>query len=134
MRFRIAHLSNKMLFWHMATTHVVFSLMTGLEFWHKKTCTVWKVTKSADVISPVGLGKWSKYGSITSQMLLKRGMGKSANLKWLSTRIRYIAASYGKATISHRKFVSLPRLGLTAAVLSSKCGKFIKKELQLECT
>ena len=67
-------------------------------------------------------------------MLLKRGMGKSANLKWLSTRIRYIAASYGKATISPRKFVYLPRLGLTAAVLSSKCGKFIKKELQLECT
>ena len=39
----------------------------------------------------------------------------------------------GKARITPKKFVSVPCLELTAAVLSAKCGKFIKKELQLEC-
>ena len=39
----------------------------------------------------------------------------------------------GKARVTPMKFVSIPRLELTAAVLSAKCGKFIKKELQLEC-
>ena len=39
----------------------------------------------------------------------------------------------GKAGITPRKFVSVPHLELTAAVLSPKCGKFMKKEPQLEC-
>ena len=39
-----------------------------------------------------------------------------------------------KARVTPRKFVSIPRLELTAAVLSAKCGRFLKKELQLECT
>ena len=30
MRFRIARLSNKMLFWHAASTHAVFFVITGL--------------------------------------------------------------------------------------------------------
>lgn len=30
MLFRIAHHDNKTLFWHVAITHVVFYLMTGL--------------------------------------------------------------------------------------------------------
>ena len=40
----------------------------------------------------------------------------------------------GKTRVTPRTFVSTSRLELTAAVLSAKCGKFIKKELQLECT
>ena len=40
----------------------------------------------------------------------------------------------GKARVTPRKFVSIPRLELTAVVLSAKCSKFIKKELQLEHT
>ena len=40
----------------------------------------------------------------------------------------------GKARATTRKFVSILRLKLTAAVLSAKDGKFINKELQLECT
>ena len=40
----------------------------------------------------------------------------------------------GKARVTPRKFVSIPRLELTAVVLSGKCSKFIKKELQLEYT
>ena len=40
----------------------------------------------------------------------------------------------GKARVTPRKFVSIPRLELTAVVLSAKCSKFIKKELQLEYT
>ena len=39
-----------------------------------------------------------------------------------------------KTTVTSRKFVYIPRLELTAAVLSAKCGKFINRELQLECT
>ena len=39
----------------------------------------------------------------------------------------------GKARVTPRKFVSIPHLELTEAVLSAKCGKFIKKELHLEC-
>ena len=39
-----------------------------------------------------------------------------------------------EARVNPRKFVSIPHLELTAAVLSAKCGKFIKKKLQLECT
>ena len=33
-RFRIAHHNNKMLFWHAATTHAVFSLMAGLGIYY----------------------------------------------------------------------------------------------------
>ena len=40
----------------------------------------------------------------------------------------------GKARVIPRSFVSILRLELAAAVLSAKCSKFIKKELQLECT
>ena len=40
----------------------------------------------------------------------------------------------GKARVTPRKFASVLRLELTATVLSAKCDKFIKKELQLECT
>ena len=40
----------------------------------------------------------------------------------------------GKARVTPTKFVSIPHLELTAVVLSAKCGKFKKKELQLECT
>ena len=40
----------------------------------------------------------------------------------------------GKARVTPRKFVSIPSLELTAAALLAKYGKFIKKELQLECT
>ena len=40
----------------------------------------------------------------------------------------------GKTTVTPRKFVSIPRLELTAAVLSTKCGKFMNRDLQLECT
>ena len=40
----------------------------------------------------------------------------------------------GKARVTPTKFVSISCLELTAVVLLTKCGKFIKKELQLECT
>ena len=40
----------------------------------------------------------------------------------------------GKTRVTPGKFVSIPRLELAAAVLLAKCGMFIKKELQLECT
>ena len=38
----------------------------------------------------------------------------------------------GKAGVTPKKFVSITRLELIAAVLSEKCGKFIKKKLQLD--
>ena len=40
----------------------------------------------------------------------------------------------GKARVTTKMFVSIPPFELTAAVLSAKYGKFMKKELQLECT
>ena len=39
----------------------------------------------------------------------------------------------GNASVTPGMFVFIPRLELTEAVLSAKYGKFIKKELQLEC-
>ena len=40
----------------------------------------------------------------------------------------------GKTRFTLRKFTSISHLELTAAVLLAKCHKFIKKDLQLECT
>lgn len=40
----------------------------------------------------------------------------------------------GKARVAPMKFASILSLELTATVLLAKCCKFIKKELQLECT
>ena len=40
----------------------------------------------------------------------------------------------GKARVTCAKFVSIPHLDLTAAVLSAKYGKFIEKELKQEYT
>ena len=62
-------------------------------------------------------------------MPLKNGMSKSATLDEI-----HCCFLMGKARVTPRKFVSIQHLELTAAVLSAKCGKFIKKELQLECT
>ena len=46
----------------------------------------------------------------------------------------YCCFLMGKGRVTPRKFVSIPHLELAAAVLSARCGKFIKKKLQLECT
>ena len=40
----------------------------------------------------------------------------------------------GKTKVTPRRFVSVPRLELATANSSAKCDKFLKKELQLECT
>ena len=40
----------------------------------------------------------------------------------------------GKAGVTPWTFVSIPRLELTVGILLEKCGKFIKRELQLEYT
>ena len=45
----------------------------------------------------------------------------------------YCCFLMGNASVTPGMFVFKPRLELTEAVLSAKYGKFIKKELQLEC-
>ena len=39
----------------------------------------------------------------------------------------------GKARVTAKKFVSMPRLELVAATLSVKMAKFLRKELNIDC-
>ena len=64
----------------------------------------------------------------------QEGYGQVNYLRMVNNKDEiYCCFLMGKARITPRKFVSVPCLELTAAVLPAKCGKFIKKELQLEC-
>ena len=39
----------------------------------------------------------------------------------------------GKARVTHKKLISIPRLELAAATLSVKMAKFLMKELNIDC-
>ena len=84
---------------------------------------------------PSGFGKvkqiWLQHFSDASQ----GGYGQVSYLRIVNNKDKiHCCFLMGKARVTPRKFMSIPRLELTATVLSEKCDKFIKKELQLECT
>ena len=83
--------------------------------------------------NPSGFGKvkqiWLHHFSDASQ----EGYGQVSYLRMVNSKDEiHCYFLMGKARVTPRKFVSIPRLELTAVVLSAKCGKFIKKELKLE--
>ena len=69
---------------------------------------------------------WLHYFSDASQ----EGYGQVSYLRMVNNKNGiHCYFLMGKARVTPRKLVSIPRLELTAAVLSAKCGKFIQKEL-----
>ena len=69
---------------------------------------------------------WLHYFSDASQ----EGFGQVSYLRMVSNKDGiHCYFLMRKARVTSRKLVSIPRLELTAAVLSAKCGKFLQKEL-----
>ena len=92
----------------------------------------YKISRS---YQPSGFGKvkqiWLHHFSDASQ----EGYGQVSYLRMVNNKDEmHCCFLMGKARVIPRKFVSIPCLELTAAFLSAKCGKFIKKELKLEYT
>ena len=74
---------------------------------------------------------WLRHFSDASQ----EGYGQFSYVRMVNSKDKiHCCFLMGKARVTFRKFVSIPRLELTAAVLLAKCGRFIKKELKLENT
>ena len=100
-----------------------------------KTLYRLELYKISRCYKPSGFGKvkqiWLHHCSDASQ----EGYEQVSYLRMVSNKDKiHCCFLMGKARVNPRKFLSIPRLELTAAVLSAKCGKFLKKELQLECT
>ena len=62
----------------------------------------------------------------------ERGYGQCSYLRTINTRNKvHCAFVLGKARVAPLKQVTIPRLELTAAVVSAKMNKFLKDELKL---
>ena len=84
---------------------------------------------------PNGFGKVKQISLHHFSDASQEGYGQVSYLRMVNNKDEiHCYLLMGKARVIPRRFASIPRLELTAAVLSVKCSKFIKKELQLECT
>ena len=70
--------------------------------------------------------------SIIFLVLQSLAMDSATLSGWSVKQAEFIAACYSKNRVVPKKFISMPRLELNAAVLSVKMACLLKKELKLE--
>ena len=81
--------------------------------------------KSAEVISPM---VWKNEANMTPSFFkcLSKRYGQVIYLRMVNNKDDiHCCFLMGKSRVTPKKFVSIPHLELTAAVLSAKCCKFI---------
>ena len=110
-------------------------LMTSLENsgnFGVRPCTL--EHKISRCYKPNGFGKVKQIWLHNFSDVFQEGYGQDSYLRMVNNKDEiHCCFLMGKARVTLRKFVSIPCLELTAAVLSANFSKFKKKELQLEC-
>ena len=83
---------------------------------------------------PTGFGKIKEFWLHRFPDASEEGYGQVSYLRMINTDERiHCCFLEGKARVTTKMFVSMPRLEVVAAVLSVKVASFLKKELQVDC-
>ena len=83
---------------------------------------------------PCGFGNVQEFWIHHFSHASEEGYGQVSFIRMVSC-VRAIHCNFitGKARVTPKKFVSIPRLELVAATLSVKMAKFLRKELNIDC-
>ena len=91
----------------------------------------WKVWSWRNISYHQALAKLHAAGYTIFKMQAKMAMEKCYNFDWWLKWEAFCCLVMGKSRVSPTKFVSIPRLELTAAALSVKVSTLLRKELTI---